>query len=603
MRVVVVGGGVSGLAGAALLAREGHEVTLVEARDEVGGRASTWGADGFRFDIGPSWYLMPEVFEHFLRLMGTSATEQLDLVPLDPAYRVFFERHDPLDVRSDLADSVALFERVEPGSGARLRAYLESGSDAYHMALQHFLYTSYASLRPLLTPAVLRRAPELAGLLTRSLESKVRATVQDTRLRQVLGYPAVFLGASPRLTPSMYHLMSHLDLADGVLYPQGGFGAVVDAVRRVAEQAGVRIRTGCAATAITTGPVVGGLPAGLERQPTVAGLWRRRKAQVTGVTVVGSGAAGAGGRAGEEHLPADVVIAATDLEETERRLLPAALRSYSDRWWRRQVPGPSTVMVYLGVRGRLPELPHHSLFLAEDWDTTFDLIFDRRPGAPVGAMPDPTSVYVSRTSSTDPGVAPEGHENLVILVPVPADVRLGHGGLGGAGDPWVERVADAAIAQIGGWAGVPDLADRIVVRRTVGPADWAQDLRAWRGTALGPAHTLGQSAMFRAGNVSRRVAGLLYAGGSVIPGIGVPMCLISAELLVKRFRGDTSAGPLAEPGDIADRTADVAADREADVAPVPAADRVADRRAGGTQVPRRTEPADGPTVAQQADRA
>lgn len=547
MNVVVIGGGVSGLAGAALLAREGHEVTVLEARDEVGGRASTWSADGFRFDLGPSWYLMPEVFEHFFRLMGTSSDEQLELVALDPAYRVFFERNDPLDVRSDLEDSVALFERVEPGSGERLRAYLESASDAYRMAVRHFLYTSYASVLPLLTPAVLRRLPELAVLLTRSLESRIRSTVQDTRLRQVLGYPAVFLGASPRLTPSMYHLMSHLDLTDGVLYPQGGFGEVVEALRRVAVDAGVRIRTGCEVTEITTAPGPASLPGALERQPAVAGLWRRRGAHVTGVDLVGP--------EGEEHLAAEVVVAATDLEETERRLLPRHLRSYSERWWRRQVPGPSTVMVYLGVRGALPQVPHHSLFLAHDWDATFDLIFDRRGGRAVTAMPDPTSVYVSRTSMTDPGAAPEGYENLVILVPVPPDARLGRGGRDGAGDPWVERVADAAIAQIAAWADVPDLAERIVLRRTVGPADWARDMRAWRGTALGPAHTLSQSAMFRAGNASRKVAGLLYAGGSVIPGIGVPMCLISAELLVKRLRGDTSTGPLPEPGRGADQPA------------------------------------------------
>lgn len=546
MRAVVIGGGVAGLASAALLAREGHQVTVLEARDEVGGRASVWRSDGFRFDIGPSWYLMPEVFDHFFALMGTSTAAELDLVRLDPAYRAFFERFDPLDLRT--GEAPALFESVEPGSGRALSDYLESASDAYAMALRHFLYTTYASLVPLANREVLSRAPQLAALLTRSLESRVHATVRDTRLRQVLGYPAVFLGASPRVAPSMFHLMSHLDLVDGVRYPQGGFGEVVAAVRRVAERAGVQVRTGCRATAVTTTAIGRRTSVGPVRR------WRGRRARVTGVAFAGPD--------GPEHLDADLVVAATDLEETEQRLLPAPLRSYSPRWWRRQVPGPSAVMVYLGVRGELPQLAHHSLFLAHDWDRTFDLIFrrtrSRADGSEVGsehggrpgglpAMPDPTSVYVSRTSATDPGVAPSGHENLVILVPVPAEVRLGGGGVDGSGDAWVEAVADAAIAQVGAWAGIEDLAERVVVRRTVGPADWAQDLRAWRGTALGPAHTLRQSAMFRAGNASRRVAGLLYAGGSVTPGIGVPMCLISAELVVKRLRGDTSTGPLPEP--------------------------------------------------------
>lgn len=519
---VVVGGGVSGLATAGLLAREGVEVTVLEARDEVGGRASTWSADGFRFDIGPSWYLMPEVFEHWFAMMGTSAAAELELVRLDPAYRVFYERHDPVDVRSDLEHSVALFESIEPGSGERLRRYLASASDAYAMAVRFFLYPTFRSLRPLLTWEVLRRTPELLGLLVRSLHDQIARTVTDVRLRQVLGYPAVFLGASPRIAPAMYHLMSHLDLVDGVLYPQGGFGEVVAALHRTAERAGARVVTGADVVTITTD------------------ARRGRRARATGVVYR---------HGGEVHrLTADLVVSTADLAHTEHDLVPSRLRWHSPRWWRRQVPGPSAVMVYLGVRGELPDLPHHSLFLSHEWDATFDAVFPRR-GRPAPPFPDPTSVYVSRVSATDPGAAPAGHENLVVLVPVPADVSLGRGGRDGAGDPWVEKVADAAVAQIAAWSGTPDLAERVVLRRTVGPADWAHDLRSWRGTALGPAHTLGQSAMFRAGNAVRTIDGLLLAGGSVLPGIGVPMCLISAELVLKHLRGDLSAGPLPEPTD------------------------------------------------------
>jgi phytoene desaturase len=523
---VVVGGGIAGLATAALLARDGWAVTLLEARADTGGRAAAWRTDGFRFDTGPSWYLMPDVFDHFFRLLGTSADEQLDLVKLDPAYRVYYENGAPLDIRSEVEDSVRLFEDVEPGSGERLRKYLDSASDAYEMAVRHFLYTTYDSLLPLAHKDVLTRLPELARLLTESLEHRIHATVSDTRLRQVLGYPAVFLGSSPRLTPSMYHLMSHLDLTDGVLYPQGGFGELMDAMRRVAEKEGVDVRTGADVVEITTQGVTGRL----------AGP----RAAVTGVRYRDADG-------GLHHVPGDVVVSTADLDHTERDLLPTHLRSHSRQWWKRQVPGPSAVMLYLGVEGSLPNLEHHTLLFAESWDRTFDQIFAPLTDAEPLPMPDPTSVYVSRVTATDPTAAPEGMENVVVLVPVPPDARLGHGGTDGGGDPWVEKVADAAIAQIAAWTGTPDLAERIVVRRTVGPADWAEDLRAWRGTALGPAHTLGQSAMFRARVTARKVAGLFYAGGSVIPGIGLPMCLISAELVIKRLRQDTSTGPLAEP--------------------------------------------------------
>jgi phytoene desaturase len=200
------------------------------------------------------------------------------------------------------------------------------------------------------------------------------------------------------------------------------------------------------------------------------------------------------------------------------------------------------VLVLLGVRGELPRLAHHSLLFARDWQEGFDAIFGEHR-----SVPTPTSLYVCRPSATD-DVAPPGHENLFVLVPVPADTTIGAGGVDGAGDAGVERIADEAIAQIAQWTGTPDLAERVVVRRTIGPADFERDFGAWRGGALGPGHTLRQSAMFRGSNASSRVSGLLYAGATTIPGIGLPMCLISAELVVKRLRDDTTAGPLREDG-------------------------------------------------------
>jgi phytoene desaturase len=202
------------------------------------------------------------------------------------------------------------------------------------------------------------------------------------------------------------------------------------------------------------------------------------------------------------------------------------------------------VLLLLGVRGELPELLHHTLLFTADWRENFGAVMPQGRERP--PLPDELSLYVCRPSATD-AVAPEGRENLFVLVPVPADPGMGHGGRDGAGEPGVEAVADRAIDQLARWLDVPDLRERIEVRRTIGPADFVDDLAAWRGTALGPAHTLAQSALLRAGNTSRKVDGLLFAGGSTIPGIGLPMCLISAELVIKRLHGDTSAGPLPEP--------------------------------------------------------
>ncbi|MGC0141612.1 phytoene desaturase family protein [Pseudactinotalea sp. Z1732] len=509
---VVVGGGIAGLATAALLARDGFRVDLLEQQDQVGGRAGSWQADGFRFDTGPSWLLMPEVFERFFSRMGTSMGSRLDVVPLDPAYRVFFEGHEQqVDIVADVDRNVATFEAIEAGSGTRLRDYLRSAQHTYQMALAHFLYTSFTSRTDLLRGAVLKQAHRLAPLLLRSLQSHIASRFQDRRLRQILGYPAVFLGSSPDRTPSMYHLMSALDLTGGVRYPQGGFTELIRVIEDLAHEQGARVHTGATVTAISTEALPG----------------RRRRARATGVTYRN--------REGRtRHHRADVVVAATDLHHVEHALLPAHLRDHSQRWWRRHDPGPGGVLVYLGVRGRLPQLTHHTLLFTADWARNFR---DIR----TGRVPSPASAYVCTPSRTDPSVAPPDGENIFILVPVPADPGIGRGGLDGQGDPPVERIADEAIAMLADHTGIADLAARIVVRRTAGPGDFAEDLNAWRGSMLGPAHTLGQSAFFRASNASTRVRGLYLAGAGTVPGIGLPMCLISAETVAERIAGEMPA--------------------------------------------------------------
>ncbi|PCN46727.1 phytoene dehydrogenase [Curtobacterium sp. 'Ferrero'] len=512
-RAVVIGGGISGLASAALLARDGYAVTVLEQRDQLGGRAGSWERDGFRFDTGPSWYLMPEVFDHFFRLLGTTASEQLDLVTLDPGYRVYSEGHEePIDLRADKEANIALFESIEPGAGERMRKYLASAEETYAMAVRRFLYTTFADLRKLAAPDVLRRLPKLLRLLTEPLAKYASTAVSDRRLWQVLGYPAVFLGTSPYAAPSMYHLMSHLDLADGVQYPKGGIHEIIGAIDRLARAEGVQVVTG----------------APVERIVVEDG-------HVTGVEHLDHD--------GARHVvPADLVVSAADLRHTELELLDPEHRTYPAKHWQKRDPGPSAVLVYLGVDGPVPGLLHHTLVFTADWEANFGAIFgkDRH-------VPDPASIYVCAPSETDPTVAPEGSSNLFVLVPLPADLSIGGGGVDGAGDAEVERIADRAIDVIAERAGVPDLRDRIRVRRTIGPQDFADDLNAWSGSMLGPAHTLRQSAFFREPNVSKRVDGLYYAGASTTPGIGLPMCLISAEVLLKRLHGDTSTEPLPTP--------------------------------------------------------
>ncbi|MFB9775755.1 phytoene desaturase family protein [Brevibacterium otitidis] len=540
---VVIGGGIAGLASAALLAAAGHTVTLLEKNAELGGRAGLHTEDGFTFDTGPSWYLMPEVFDHLFALLG--GPNPLTLVDLDPAYRIFTAPGSrsgtghasepgsaapaapvdvpaaPVDVPAGRERVLELFDRLEPGSRAAVAAYLDSASRTYRLALDHFLYTTFSTPAGFAHPEVLAGLGELTGLLSTSMQDRIERTVSDPLARQILGYPAVFLGTRPETAPAMYHLMSHLDLVDGVRYPLGGMHTLITALAERARALGVTIRTEAEAVSLThhrPGRRVGGRLPG-------------RRAQLGEVL--------ARTRHGLEVFCAEAVVAACDLHHLETRLLPRALQTRPAASWKRADPGMGALVLLLGVEGRLDGLAHHNLLFTADWEQNFDAIYRDRQ------IPNPASVYVCAPSRTDPRVAPAGCENLFVLVPWPADASLQ------AHDPAVQAYADRIIEQIAHWTGHPDLAARLRVRRVLAPADFARDFHAWSGTALGPANTLSQSIFLRGRVRSKKVGNLFYAGAFTAPGVGLPMCVISAENVLKAFRGDRSSGPLPVPEAVA----------------------------------------------------
>ncbi|MFC7077269.1 carotenoid 3,4-desaturase [Haloarcula halophila] len=476
--VTVVGGGFGGLSAACYLADAGADVRVLEKNDHVGGRASQLEAEGFRFDMGPSWYLMPDVFERFFAYFGREPSDFYDLEPLDPHYRIFFKDGDRLDVTGDHEEMRDLFESYEPGAGEAFDDYLETSESHYETAMNKFVYEDRSRLRDWIDLDVLTAAP--VGLqLIGSMQGHVEDYFEHPKLQQIMQYTLVFLGGSPKNTPALYNMMSHVDFNLGVYYPEGGIYSVVDGLVELGTDLGVTYETSAEVDEIT-----------------------RRKDGFLVQT-----------KAGDVSHPDRVVVNA-DYAHAERELLPDHERQYDDDYWDDRTYAPSAFLMYLGVEGDVEPLEHHTLVLPTDWEPHFDDIFEEPD------WPDDPAYYLCVPSKTDDTVAPDGHSNLFALVPVAPGLH--------DGEAIREEYREKILADIAENTGV-DLRDRIVYEKQFAVSDFGERYNATEGTALGLAHTLRQTALLRPNNRSSAVDGLYFTGSFTTPGIGVPMCLISGE--------------------------------------------------------------------------
>ncbi|WP_248896205.1 phytoene desaturase family protein [Haloplanus halobius] len=479
--VVVVGSGFGGLSTACYLADAGADVTVLEKNEQLGGRASRLHAEGFRFDMGPSWYLMPDVFEDFFGDFGRSPEQYYGLERLDPHYRIFFKDGDQVDLVPDLETNRDLFESYEPGAGDALDAYLDQAAYTYDVGMQQFVYEDRSRLREFVDPDVLRYARGLSLLGT--MQGHVEDYFDHPKLQQIVQYSLVFLGGAPDNTPALYNLMSHVDFNLGVYYPENGMGGVVDGIVAMAEELGVEFRTDHPVSEI-----------------------RGRE-----------GAFAVRTEDGREFFP-DRVVSDADYAHTEQELLVPDDRQYDADYWNSRTYAPSAFLLYLGVEGSVEPLAHHSLVLPTDWDAHFDTIF----GDPT--WPEDPAYYLCVPSKTDDTVAPEGHSNLFALVPIAP----------GLDDTPERRAAfrDLVLDDIAEHTGV-DLRDRIVFEEIFSVSEFADRYNSTQGSALGLAHTLRQTSLLRPPHDSDAVDGLYFTGSYTTPGIGVPMCLISGRLTVE----------------------------------------------------------------------
>ncbi|APW98747.1 phytoene dehydrogenase [Halobiforma lacisalsi AJ5] len=489
--IAVAGAGFGGLAAAAYLAAAGADVTVYERRTEVGGVAGRLTGEGFRFDTGPSWYLMPELFDRFFADFGREPSDYYDLERLDPNYRVFWEDGDRADVPADPAEAGALFESYSPGAGEALERYLTDAREAYEIGMNRFVLPNRTRFRDYLSTDVLRSARGLALLGT--MDDHVADYFDHPKLRQLVQYTLVFLGGAPHNTPALYTLMSHVDYGLGVYYPQGGMREVVDAVAAVAREQGATIETGTPIDAL---------------EPTPNGF----------AVTTDAG-----------RVRHDRVVCNAPPAHVERDLLPAGVPDRPDDYWDDRTYAPSAFMLYLGVDGEPPEFEHHTLVLPTDWTPHFESIFDDP------AWPDDPAYYVNVPSRTDPSVAPDGCETVVILVPIAPGLE--------DDDATRERFRDAVLADLAETTGV-DLRERIRFEERACVSEFAGGFNKPQGTALGLAHTLRQTGPLRPRHRVPGLEGLYYVGGDTNPGIGVPMCLLSGEHVTEAVLADARDGPV-----------------------------------------------------------
>lgn len=478
-RINVIGAGFSGMAAASVLAAHGQEVHVFEKNATPGGRAAVMRDRGFTFDMGPSWYWMPEIFQRFFQSVGAQVSDYYSLVRLDPAYRIFYGSDDYLDISADIEQVLELFETHEKNGAAKLRRFLNDARIKYEVGVNRLVYQPAHSFREFITPEVMRNLFRLS--IFRSYDAHMRSYFKNPRLFPVLQFPIVFLGAMPKNSPALYSLMNYADLKLGTWYPMGGFGAVAQAFYRLARKQGVEFHFNQEIHQIQV---------------------QNKRVQALATK-------------GQVHA-GDVLVSSADYQHTEQSLLKNGYRQYTQKYWDKRVMAPSALMFFIGLDKKLPQLQHHNLLFDEDFNQHTREIFIQPK------WPDKPLLYVSVTSKTDSSVAPQGKENLVVLIPVAAglddqpQIREHYYQL------VIERLERICQCPVGPY---------VELVHSYAHHDFSRDFNAFRGNAYGLGNTLMQTAFMKPKMKSRRVHNLFYTGQLTTPGPGVPPAIISGQVV------------------------------------------------------------------------
>ena len=490
---LVIGAGFAGLSAASFLAKKGWEVTVVEKNEMAGGRARKFEEEGFTFDMGPSWYWMPDVFEKYFGSFGKKVSDFYELQRLDPSYRVYFEKAT-WDLPANYEALKNLFESIEPGAGNALDLFLAEAKYKYEVGVGKLVYQPSISITEFIDYELIKGVFKLD--VFQSMKTHIARYFKHPYIQFLMEFPVLFLGALPENTPALYSLMNYADIKGGTWYPQNGMYSIVEAMVKVAKSLGVQFKLGEEVMQIV-----------VENGIATKVISKVNETQI------------------QENYSFDVLIGAGDYHHIETKLLEKKYQSYSEKYWDSRVLAPSSLLYYVGLNEKLKDVTHHSLFFDSDFSVHGSEIYSNP------MWPSNPLFYASVPSVTDPTVAPAGCENLFLLIPIAA-------GLEGDTADVREKYFNLIIKRLEKKWG-QTITDAIVYKRSYAVADFKEDYHSFKGNAYGLANTLLQTAFLKPSCKSKKVKNLYYTGQLTVPGPGVPPSLISGEvvanLICKQF--------------------------------------------------------------------
>ena len=482
-KVVIIGSGFAALAASAFMAKAGWDVTVLEKQSTPGGRARQLKAEGFTFDMGPSWYWMPDVFERYFNQFGLKVSQLYDLKRLDPSYRIYWN-DGPIDIPASYSGLQAVFDKLEPGSGARLDHFLKEAAYKYDVGIHKLVHKPGQSILEFLDWDLIKGLFRLD--VFNSIRTHVASFFSNSKLKELMEFPVLFLGALPQKTPALYSLMNYADIKGGTWYPEGGFYSIVKSMYEVAIGLGVHFHFNQNVTSIQ--------------------IQEGYADQVLTET---------------DSFTADAVIAGADYHHVETTLLKPQYRSYSEKYWDKRVMAPSCIIFYIGLNKKIDNILHHSLFFDTSFEKHGKEIYETK------VWPENPLFYVSATSVTDKSVAPEGCENLFILIPVAAGLTDDSEELR---NHYFDMVMDRLEKH---WN--QSVKNAVIYKRSFAHSDFVGEYNAFKGNAYGLANTLLQTAVLKPSCRSKKVKNLFYTGQLTVPGPGVPPSLISGEVVAKEL--------------------------------------------------------------------